>query len=609
MKLSKSLALLLIIALVIAMVPAVLAQETGSGGPVIETNLGDDPSTFNPVIGNDNSSSQVYAKMYPDIIALDPVTLEEVPNVPQGLATGWEYDETGTELTVFLREDAFWSDGEQITADDYLWVFNAVKSGTTSSPRTYVFNELDDGTKAGGTIFSAEKIDDFTIKFVLGELGENEDGSTTIVPNCIAISDINDIAVVPSHIYEAEFGSDYALMDEDPYFVPAGTFGPFTDPFFESGVSTSLVASSSYPDAELGYVVPSEWIYVNVENQTVAYEKFLAGESTYESIAAPNQNEFRATAAEKGFQITEYPSNGYTYMGYNLADPNNPLPGLDENGDYVDQGMHPIFGDVRVRQAFAHAVDVNAIIGTGPDGDNPATGILEGNGAPAVVHNHPESWVDPGLEPYTFDMELAASMLEEAGWVDADGDGIRECQGCLYSTEVDATYEGTPMSFELLTNAGNEVRERTGTTIKSQLAELGVDVQFQAIDFGTLVDELVGQQFDAIIIGWNLGLPFDPDGSGFFGAADDVPGSGFAMTSYQNPELEALWTQAVSYPGCDREARMPLYQEAMKILYEDQPYMWLFYGNVMVAAQPNVENFDPLPYAAAWNMDAWTIDN
>jgi peptide/nickel transport system substrate-binding protein len=599
---------LLVLAILSMLLVAVAsAQEVGpgEGAPIIESNIGDDPATFNPVISSDATSSTVTQYMYPAIVALDPVTLEERPMVDGGLAESWEYDETGTVVTINLRQDLTWSDGTPITANDYMWAADAVRSGLTTSPRTYVFYELADGSKSGGFVYAYEMLDDYTLQFTLGDVTENEDGTVTISPNCVAFSDINDITPVPAHIFSEAFGTDYASMSDDPYFISPATFGAFTNPILATGQSVSMVANVDYPDAQLGYVVPSEWILVNVEDQTVEFERFLAGEFTYAAIGQQNQGEIRA--GDYDFQIIEYPSNGYTYMGYNLADPNNPQPGLDENGDYIDQGMHPVLGDVMVRQAFAHAIDINGMIGTAPDGDNPATGILEGNGAPAVTHNHPVSWVDPGLEPYAYDPELAASMLEEAGWVDNDGDGIRECTGCKYAVEVDADYEGTPMSFELLTNAGNNVRELSGQSIQTQLGEIGVDVQFSAIEFSTLVDELLGQQFDAIIIGWNLGLPFDPDGRNFFSADKDRPGSGFGLTSYQNPELEDLWAEAASYPGCDREARTPLYQEAMSMLYRDQPYMWLYYGSVMTAAQANVENFDPLPYAVNWNIDAWTV--
>lgn len=591
------------------------AQEVnpaaGQGGTIVISNFADDPSTFNPVLVNDTVSAAVVDLMYPDIIALDDRTLEEAPMASGGLAESWEYDETGTVLTLHLRKDLVWGDGTPITADDYLWVFNAVKTGQTSSPRTYVFYQLDDGTVTDGGVFSATKIDDYTIEFVVGTAVKDEAGQWTgeVAPSCVAFSDINDIAVAPAHIFGPKFDSDLSSMDADPYFV-GPTWGPFKDPYLEFGVQVSLLADQSWPDAELGYISPGEWIQRQVENANVEYERFLAGDFTYITVTPNKQNEFREIAAERGFQTIEYPSNGYTYMGYNLADPTNPQPGRDENGNPIDQGIHPIFGDKLVRQAIAHGVDVLAMIGTRPEGDQPGTGILQGNGYPLAVHNHPGlSWVDPGLEPYAFDQEKARELLEQAGWTDEDGDGIRECHGCKYAVEKDPAFEGSPLKFTLLTNAGNVNREATGETIKAQLAEIGFQVDFQAIEFGALVDALLAQQFDAIIIGWNLGLPFDPDSSSFFGSAADIPGSGFGLTSYYNPEYEALLEEGKALPGCERAARAEIYKKTLQILYEDQPYLWLYATNVMVAAQPTVQGWDPLPYNAAWNLDAWTIQD
>lgn len=601
-----------LLTLVMALVGPAAAQdaEPNTGGVIIEGNIGSDPSSFNPLIGNDTTSSDIYGKMYPDIIAINPETLRSEPMQLGGLAESWEYDESGTVLTLHLRQDLVWSDGTPITADDWIWAADAVRSGETSSPRTSAFTTLADGTQAGGFVDSYEKIDDFTIEFVLGQpIFDDEGNVTEITPNCTAIDSISDVSVVPSHLYDAAFGMDYAAMDSDPFFVPTATFGPFTDPFFEAGVQVSMLGAAEYSDAVLGYVSPSEYVQLIVPDTTVEYERFLAGELTFIGVSADRQNDFRELAAEEGYQVFESPQNGYTYVGWNVADPANPQPGLDENGQLVDQGIHPIFGDVLVRQAMAYAIDTTSMIGTRPDGDTPASGILEGNGYQAVTHNSGEgvTFVDPGLDPYPFDQEKALEMLAEAGWSDQDGDGQLECNDCLYAREVDPDYNGTPMSFSLTTNAGNDVRERVGQTIREQLGQIGITVEYEAIDFGALVDLLLSQTHDAIIIGWSLGLPFDPDGRWAFSAESDIPGAGFAFTSYNNEELNDLWQEATTVPGCDPEARVELYQQAMQILYEDQPYLWLVINNVMAAAQPNVENWDPLPAANLWNMDAWSV--
>lgn len=622
--LSVVITLLGVLAISVAAQDGLADPGPGEGGVIVVSNFGSsDPSTFNPIIGSDTTSSAIYGRMYPSIYALDPRTFVPTPNIEDGLAESWEYDETGTVLTMYLRQDMFWSDGEQITADDYIYAVNAVRSGATTSPRTSAFYQLDDGTLAGGSIHEVTKIDDFTIEFLLGavetdENGEdvlNEDGSLSLLPACDAFGDLNDIAVVPEHTFSAAFGDDYASMDADPYFYGDASFGAFDDPFIEFGVQVSLLANQNYSDTKgLDYVAPSEWIMQAVADQNVGYERFLAGDFTTLGIPAANQNEFRTLADESGdFQYIEFPANGYTYVGLNLADPTNPQPALDENGDYVDQGMHPIFGDVRVRQAFAHGVNTAEMIGTRGDDENPATGILEGNGYPIATHDHPvfsetvDLLEEAGIVPRAYDPELAMSLLEEAGWVDTDGDGIRNCQGCLYATEVDPEFEGSDLTFTLLTNSGNVARESTGETIRSQLAEIGFNVDFQSIEFGTLVDNLLGQQFDALIIGWNLGLPFLPGSSlsGLFGAEVDQPGSGFNYTSYANPEFNAILKEMASLPGCDPETRNAAYAEAQAMLYEDAPYIFLYAGNVMSAAQGTVQNWDPIPNNTTWNESDW----
>ena len=634
-KMFKFLALGTLIALFAAIVMPLAAQDDvvepsgpGEGGVIIQTNLGSDPSTFNPVIGNDTASSAVYNLMYPSIIAADDQTYELLPNTADGMAAGWEYDESGTVLTLRLREDMFWSDGEQITADDWIWAVEATRSGVTTSPRTNVFYQLDDGTVIGGSIHEVTKIDDFTIEVRLGtvETDENgevvldENGNPALLPACDALGDLNDIAVVPEHVFAAQFGEDYAAMDSDPYFYPGATFGPFNDPFIDFGVQVSLLASQEYTDTKaLPYVASGEWVYEVIADSNVGYERFLAGDFSTYGINAENQNSFRELADETGdFQYREAGQNGYQWVGLNLADPSNPQPGRDNEGNYIDQGLHPIFGDVRVRLAFAHGIDVLEMIGTRPDGDNPATGILEGNGFPIAVHDHPvfsetrDLYADLGVTVREYDPELAMSLLEEAGWVDNDGDGVRECTGCLYATEVDESFEGSPLTFVLETNAGNTARESIGETIKSQLDEIGFNVDFQAVEFGSLVDKLTGQTYDAIILGWNMGLPFQPGPSltNLFGAGVDVPGSGFNFTSYQDPEFNDILTEMSALPGCDAAVRNAAYAEAQYMLWEDAVYVWLYSANVMAAAQADLANWDPvLPGNASWNIDDWvTID-
>jgi len=581
----------------------------GEGGVIIESNPGgSDPITFNPILDADSTSSTVVGKMFPGLIGLNYETWAYEPGQDGSIAESWEYDETGTVLTVHLRQDITWNDGVPITADDYLYAVEAVRSSTTSSPRNYYWYTDANGAKTGGSIIDYEKIDDYTIQFTIGEPVEDEDGNLIDVkPSCVAFTDVAQSGemVVPSHLFMERFGEDYAAMDDDALWVPPATFGAFKEPFVETGVQVSLIADQAYPDTALGYVSPSEWQLQVVADSNIAYERFIAGDFTVEGIPGNKINEFKQLASENPgqFILHEYDGRAYTYLGYNTANPDNPQPGLDEDGNVLEQEPHPIFADARVRRAIAYAINVDSIIGTAPNFDTgeAATGILGGNGTRLSTHTSALSWVDPIEEPYPYDPDAAIALLEEAGWVDNDGDGVRECDGCLYAEA------GTPLSFELLTNAGNNIREQIIQVIKSDLEAIGFSVDAQAIEWGTFLGEVQGQTMDAFVLGWNLGLPFDPDGRSFFSAEVDIPGAGFGFTSYNNPELNDLWQQAVTVPGCDREARGELYQQAMSILYEEQPYTWIYIPTSLAAAQGNLENFSPIGLNITNDMDAWAV--
>ena len=118
-------------------------------------------------------------------------------------------------------------------------------------------------------------------------------------------------------------------------------------------------------------------------------------------------------------------------------------------------------------------------------------------------------------------------------------------------------------------------------------------MDFQAIDFNTAVQQLVGQTFDAALLGWNLSYPDDPDFSFAFNPENDQVGGGFDFVSYNNPEVTDLLKQGSNLPGCDPAGRAALYQQAQEKLVDDQPYVFLYTGRTCMAASEH-ENFDPV---------------
>jgi peptide/nickel transport system substrate-binding protein len=552
-------------------VPSMAQDEGGQGGIIVEGNLGGDPATFNPIVTNDTSSAQVATFLFPTLVGIDPETTIFTPGAPSSIASDWSVSEDGTVYTFTLRDDWTWSDGTPITSADVVYGFNAVASGETSSPLSYILDFVQ----------NVEATDPQTVVVTFASAA------------CNNINNVAAVPVVPAHILEELTGGEFAALDTLEWnLAPDVTAGPFKYGEFRPSEQVGLVADQNFPDASLGYVNPAGWVYKNIPDENVMLEQFLAGELALNAPPLERHAEFRDRVAAGEFQGAEWSSNGYEWIGWNAADPENPQNGLDEEGNVIDQGHHPLFGDPRVRKALAMAVNVDEII----------QGAAFGEGTRVNTASIPTSWAyNADLPAIEFDPEGALALLAEAGWVDDDNnpDTPLVAQGALYAED------GTPFEFDMITNAGNVTRESVGTIVQDQLSNIGVQANFQPIDFNVVVEQIVGQTYDAVILGWSNSFPDDPDVSFAFAPQNDVAGAGFNFVSYNNPEVTDLLNQANNLPGCDPEERAALYQQAQAILAEEQPYMFLFAATTQVIAQPNLEGFAPLPNQTRWNIDTW----
>jgi peptide/nickel transport system substrate-binding protein len=562
----------------LAIMPLSAQEECCQGGIIIEGNLGGDPATFNPIIASDTASRRITAFLYPAFVAVDPSQAVIVPSNPPlaggAIVQDWEVSEDGTVYTFNLRSDMTWSDGTPITSADIIYTWEAIQLGAEGVVDTPLAFVIDPTGETG--ILSVEAPDENTVVVTFASA------------ECTALNNAGVLYPAPAHALPEDVAT---LNDAEFNLAPSVAGGPFLFGEFRPGEQVSLVGNPTYVDAGTGFVNPSGYIYRNVPDATVLVEQFLAGETNViDGPAVQSRAEVRET---EGVQPFDYPGNAWDYFAMNLADPTNPQNGLDEEGNVIDQGSHPIFGNVEVRQALALGIDVESIIDA----------AVFGEGERMTSFIIPASWAYANdLPAIAYDPDAAAALLEEAGWVDADGDGVREA-----TADNEFAEEGTPLSFTLYTNEGNTRREAIGTLIQDQLAQVGVQVDFQTIDFNTLLDIMDAQTFDTIILGWRNGYPDDPDVTQLFTPASDVVGAGSNFTSYNNPAFSDLNTQAKTLAGCDPAERAALYAEMQEIFQQDLPYVPLFAINGMYAAQGTVEGFDPYPSQLYWNADTWAV--
>jgi peptide/nickel transport system substrate-binding protein len=312
----------------------------------------------------------------------------------------------------------------------------------------------------------------------------------------------------------------------------------------------------------------------------------LAQLQSGETDVIPVQPEQITTVeADSNLNIYNFQDDGYEFIGLNLANPENAQPGRDEDGNLVEQDPHPILSELAVRQAIAHSLDYQTIIDQVYLGQGYQ---LAANVLPTIPWAFEES-----IAPYEYDKELAAQILEDAGWVDDDGDGIR-------------SKDGRTLTLGLVTNAGNTTREDLGVLVQAQLTEVGFEINYEALEFGTLVENLLAQNFDMVIIGWtNTGT--DPNDDNLWKAEYDTPGSGLNFVSYHNEEVEQLLDQGLSVVGCSTEERAPFYKQIQQIIHDDIPYVFVSGGVGNTGYSDRWEGIDPGAVSFYWNVHEWYL--
>jgi peptide/nickel transport system substrate-binding protein len=254
---------------------------------------------------------------------------------------------------------------------------------------------------------------------------------------------------------------------------------------------------------------------------------------------------------EKGESIhqLQYLAQAFSYVGWNLK--------------------NPLFSSRKVRQALAMAVDPNQMIARHLQGlAQPITG--------SFFYNSPS--YNKGVLPYFFDVERAKALLEEEGWYDSDGDGIR-----------DKIVDGQRLAFrfKLTYYVKNPVTRLNGQYLAMALKEVGIDCQLHGVDMAELSQCFDNKNFDALAMGWALGLPpEDPRQLWHSEGALQKGSSNFV--SFENKEADAL-IEKLTFER-DEGRRQQLYHRLHALIYEESPYLFLYSPKTILLYRDRVQN-------------------
>ncbi len=498
-RLQVAIALLTILVLVGAMGYVAFNRTTvlvPEEGGTYTEGIPGNPLAINPVLCQSNPVDQ-------DLVALifDGLTrVNERGEIVPNLAERWEISPDGLTYTFYLRNDVLWHDGAPFSAADVVFTIGVIQSQDFK-----------------GVPFLAdmwrnvvvEQVDDYTLRFRLRE---------PFAP----FLDYTTLGILPRHI----LGSvPVAELEKSPFnAAPIGT-GPFKVEEV-SAKRIVLVANPSYHGAR-PYLGRLEFYFY--PDAASAFEARKRGE--VEGIARVLPQNLGAVRRDDSLTLYSAPLSGYNLIFLNLD--------------------RAVFQDRNVRQAMMWAIDRQKLVDT----------ILDGQGI--VIHSPilPDSWAyDPNVRRYTYDPRKARALLEEAGWFDENGDGVRE-RGQI------------KLEFTLATNEDDPVRIKFIEAIRDQLAEVGIRAIPQAVPW----EELVGQQlrlrrYDAILSGWQ-NLPPDPDPYPYWHSSQ-ASEEGLNFANFINPEADALLAEARSIT--DRKRRFELYQHFQYLFAEEVPSILLY---------------------------------
>jgi peptide/nickel transport system substrate-binding protein len=360
-------------------------------------------------------------------------------------------------------------------------------------------------------------------------------------------------AILPRHLL---FGKDITKSALSRH--PIGT-GPYKFKEWIAGQKIVLVSNTDYFEGRPyidGYITR-----IIPDTATMFLELRAQGISMMDLTPLQYTRQTENNLFKENFHKYRYLGFKYVYLGYNLK--------------------NPLFTDKRVRQAISYAINKEEII----------SGVLLGLGKPATGPYKPGTWAYNGnVKIYNYNPQKARQLLGEAGWRDTKGNGILE-------------KDGKPFVFEIVTNQGNDTRQKCAEIIQRQLKEVGITVKIRILEWAAFVNDFITKRrFDAVILGWSISL--DPDAYDVWHSSKTAPEE-LNFMSYNNPEADEMMEKGRS--TFNQSQRKKYYDRFQEILAEDQPYTFLYVPEELIIISNRFRGIEPAAIGLDYNFIKWYV--
>jgi len=499
--------------------PEVITVEVReAGGAYIEGILGFS-DTMNPIYSTRLVPANPVDQDLSTLVFDGLTALDESGRLSPALAMEWDVSEDGLQYEFRLREDVRWHDGAPFTAADVAFTIQAMQDpGYQRDPS---LGELWRNV-------TVEQLDQYTVRFTLDEP----------FPSFLQYT---IIGILPAHLLSNVVAEDLRYHDFSTH-SPVGT-----GMFMVDEVNTDQVVLAANPDywGPEPYVERVEfWFYSDWDGLLEDYQL-----GKIQGLHPPDLEKLSSLAGVPGLEFYSAQSAGYTLVYMNLL-----------------QESLPFFQQKEVRQALLYALDRQRLVDQ----------VLQGQGLVADSPILPITWAyDPGVRKYGFDPERAIGLLDAAGWMDSDGDFIRD-------------KEGVELAFTLLTS-DEPIMARMAEELAAQWRAVGVDAEVRAVSRDAAIDSVRNRDFDAALV--EIELTADPDPYPLWHSTQVESGQNFS--GFSNEEADIVMEDARH--TTDHAERFELYAAFQQIFAEEVPSLLIYYPIYVYAVNEQVHDVQLSP--------------
>jgi len=501
-----------------------MVEVPAEGGTYIEGLLGY-VDTINPIL----TPSFVQANpVEQDLTALvfdGLLDIDQSGQILPALATDWQISKDGSVYEFHLRKDVTWHDGAPFTAADVAFTIQAMQDPNYQGPEA--LRELWHNV-------TVEVVDSHTVRFTLHEP----------FPSFLYYA---TIGILPAHLLSAVPAADL-LEHKFSRREPVGT-----GMFQVESMAPDRVVLKTYPGywRQTPFLDKVEfWLFGSEEDLLAAYE---AGE--IQGFHPGHPGEISALARFPGLQLYSAPATGYGAIILNLA-----------KGDLA------FLQEKEVRQALLYGLDRQALIDQ----------LMDGQALVAHSPIPPFLWAyDPTVRQYGYDPERAIGLLDASGWLDSNGDRIRD-------------KDGVTLAFTLVVS-DDPTAVQWAQEIARQWAAIGVDVSIRSTTSNAVATLVRRRDFDAALI--DIAMTADPDPYPLWHSTQ-VGEGGQNFSGFANEDADVVMEEIRTTP--DPERLVELYHTFQQIFAKDVPALLLYHPVYVYAVDEQVHQvqISPMVYTS-----------